>query len=528
MPNLSEKILSQLAERQIQLEFNEEELKRIPAGGPFILLSNRFMEGIDELLLLYLAEKSGRPVTLFPNGASLPREFSGYWMKDILITKETNRPFDYFVQLVKELKKVKWKENGLGLVVNFSGNRIRELRRGRGLNRLVKALRGFGLPIVPVRIYTPEAIPLLGPRIMQFLRPGPVQITLRLGNPIKVEDQKKIESNDRFRRFIQSKIYALGTNLEVKRFFTLPTLPLLSRPSEPEPLAEEVDPALIAEEIGRLTFRNLVASQGEFDILVAESMEIPNTLLEIGRLRELTFRKEGEGTGKSRDIDEYDLYYHQLIIWDREARRIAGGYRMGKGDEIFSRLGLGGFYISSLFRIKSGFYPIMKQSMELGRSYIVPDYQKKRLPLFLLWKGILFYLLQNPQYRYLYGPVSVSKYYSNISKSLIVAFIKKYYFDDELAVFLKPRKPFKAKLDKIDIDVLTESFGKEIKTLDHFIEDIEPEHFRMPVLMRQYVRLNARFISFNVDPQFSDVLDGFIILDLQDVPYSMIEALKGE
>ena len=527
MTELSQKILAHFQERQIQLEFKEEELKRIPKDGPFLLVSNRFLEGVDELLLLYLADQSDVPLTLFPSGALLPSEFSGFWMKDVVITRETNRPFDYFVQLSKALKKVKWKEGGLGLVVTFSGTRIQELRRNRGLNRVMKALRSYELPIVPVRIYPTDSSPLLllGSRLMQRLRPGPMQITLRVGNPIRVEDQRKVEGNDRFRRYIQSKIYALGTSLEIRRFFIRPPF---SKPAEPEPISEETDPALIEQEIGRLKFKNLVASQGEFDVLTARATEIPNALNEIGRLREITFRAVGEGTGKSRDLDEYDLYYHQLIIWDRKSKRIAGGYRMGKGDEIFDRFGAGGFYISSLFRIKTGFYPIMEQSVELGRSYIIPDYQRKRLPLFLLWKGILFFLLQNPQYRYLYGPVSVSKYYSNISKSLIVAFLQKYYFDDEKAVFLKPRKPFKARLEKIDIDVLTESLGNEMKTLDNFIEDIEPEHFRMPVLMRQYVRLNARFISFNVDPNFNDVLDGFIILDLQEVPLSMIEALKKE
>ena len=525
MSELSAQIQAFFQERQIQVDFNAEELKRIPKDTPFLMVTNRLLEGVDELLLLYLAEQSGTPVTLFPNGASLPPEFSTFWMKDVVVTSESNRPFDYFSQLVKGLKKVNWEAHGLGLVVTFSGTRIQELRRNRGLNRLVKALRGFELPIVPVRIYTPESRPLVGTRLMQLLRPGPMQITLRVGNPIRVEDQHKIDSNDRLRRYIQSKIYALGTNLEVKRFFIRP---LFSVPTEPEPIAEAIDPALIEQEISRLKFKNLVASQGEFDVLTARATDIPNTLNEIGRLRELTFREVGEGTGKARDLDEYDLYYHQLIIWDREARRIAGGYRMGKGDEIFDRFGAGGFYVSSLFRIKPGFFPIMERSVELGRSYIIPDYQRKRLPLFLLWKGILFFLLQNPQYRYLYGPVSVSKYYSHISKSLIVAFIRKYYFDDEKAAFLKPRKPFKARLEKIDIDVLTESLGNEMKTLDNFIEDIEPAHFRMPVLMRQYVKLNARFISFNVDPNFSDVLDGFIILDLEDVPLSMLEALKKE
>lgn len=525
MTELLEIIRDQLKDRQITLEFNEEELRNIPRDTPFLLVANRLQEGVDELLLLYLASLRGADLTLFPNGASLPPDLSHFWMKDIVVTPELNRPFDFLAQLAKELKKAKWTSGGLGIVVNFSGTRIQELARIRALNRLMKVVRGFGLPIVPVRIYTPGPAPMAPARLRQFLRPGPVQVTLRIGNPISAEDQDKIEGSDRFRRYIQSKIYALGANLEVRRFFIRP---VFFKPAEPELLAEETDAALIEQEIGRLRYKNLIASQGDFDVLVARATEIPKALNEIGRLRELTFREVGEGTGKARDLDEYDLYYHQLIIWDRAARRIAGGYRMGKGDEIFERFGVGGFYVSSLFRIKEGFFHIMKQSVELGRSYIVPDYQRKRLPLFLLWKGILYFLLQNPQYRYLYGPVSISKYYSQVSKSLMVAFIRKYYFDEELAVHLKPRKPFKARLEKIDIDVLTESMGKEMKMLDHFIEDIEPENFRIPVLLRQYVRMNARFISFNVDPNFSDVLDGFIILDLHDVPMEMIEALKGE
>ena len=119
-------------------------------------------------------------------------------------------------------------------------------------------------------------------------------------------------------------------------------------------------------------------------------------MLEIGRLREITFRSVGEGTGRSRDIDAFDDYYRQLIIWDKNERRIAGGYRLGCGDEIFEHLGVDGFYISTLFKIRKKFFPILSLSLELGRSYIVADYQRKPLPLFLLWKGILAFLMQNP------------------------------------------------------------------------------------------------------------------------------------
>ena len=170
----------------------------------------------------------------------------------------------------------------------------------------------------------------------------------------------------------------------------------------------------------------------------------------------------------------------------------------------------------------------MEESVELGRSYIVPEYQKHRLPLFLLWKGILFFLLRNPQYKYLYGPMSISKYYSNISKALIIAFVKKYYFNDDLAKYLKARNPFRFKSRNVDIKVLMENLDAKIRSLDNFVEDIEPNHFRIPVLLKQYIKLNARFISFNVDPNFSDVLDGFIILNLQDVPYAVIENLQKE
>jgi putative hemolysin len=324
---------------------------------------------------------------------------------------------------------------------------------------------------------------------------------------------------------LQSRIYCLGTRLELpKVFFT----PLSRVEGQTAPLAEPIPAEAIASEIEKLHFGNLIASQGDFDIYVATAAEIPESLKEIGRLRELTFRAVGEGTGKARDLDEYDVYYRQLILWNRKDKRVAGGYRMGLGDEIFARYGPDGFYVSSLFKVKPCFHPVMQKAVELGRSYVVPDYQRQRLPLFLLWKGILHFLLQNPHYRYLYGPVSISKYYSNISRSLIVAFIEKHYFNHELAACLKPRKPFRFKPDKVDVDLLTEGLSDNIQSLDNLIETIEPEHIRLPVLVRQYLKLNARFISFNVDPNFSDVLDGFIILDLQDVPVEMIEALKRE
>jgi hypothetical protein len=245
---------------------------------------------------------------------------------------------------------------------------------------------------------------------------------------------------------------------------------------------------------------------------------------EIGRLRELTFREIGEGTNKSVDLDEYDIYYNHLFIWDTEAKVIVGAYRIGLGDEIFYSLGKKGFYVAELFKIKEQFTPVLKKSLELGRSFIRKEYQQKPLPLFLLWKGILKYLIDNPRYRYLIGPVSISNTFSKFSKSLIVDYINRNHFDDELAQYVRPRKKFKVDFSSVDTDLLM-SGEDSFKGLDNLISEVETRSMKVPVLLRQYIALNAKIICFNIDPKFADCLDGFLVLDLKKVPQDILEKL---
>ena len=203
---------------------------------------------------------------------------------------------------------------------------------------------------------------------------------------------------------------------------------------------------------------------------------------------------------------------------------IVGAYRIGRGDEIFYSLGSKGFYLTELFKLKEQIYPVLRQGLELGRSWIRKEYQQKPLPLFLLWKGILKYLVENPQYKYLIGPVSVSNSFSKFSKSLIVDYISKNHFDHELAQYVKPRKKFKVDFSKIDADLLIES-KETLKGLDDLISDIETSHMKIPVMLRQYIALNGKIICFNIDPKFSDSLDGFLVVDLDKIPLGILEKL---
>ena len=290
-------------------------------------------------------------------------------------------------------------------------------------------------------------------------------------------------------------------------------------------LIAPIGKSLLCEEVAQLRKRHLLISRGKFEVFLAQARQIPSLLQEIARLRELTFRSVGEGTGNALDLDRFDDYYHNLFIWDKETQNIVGGYRVGAGKPIFRQYGAEGFYINSLFDIDPRFYPVLRQSVELGRSYIVPEYQRGLLPLFLLWQGILIFLIKNPHYCYLIGPVSISKYYSDVSKSLIVAFVRRYFFDHETARLIRPKTPFKPCLKQIDPEEVLNQFGGELKDLDSFLETIEPRHLKVPVLLKQYTRQNAKFIGFNIDPNFSDSLDGLMLLDLKNLPKETLSLL---
>ena len=217
-----------------------------------------------------------------------------------------------------------------------------------------------------------------------------------------------------------------------------------------------------------------------------------------------------------------------MFIWDNDADKIVGAYRVGKGKEIIDRYGIKGFYINTLFKIKKAMLPVLYESIELGRSFIVEDYQRRPLPLFLLWKGILYFLIKNPEYRYLIGPVTISGKYTDVSKELIMKFIIRNHYNNELARYISPRCKYRVETKDPDVDVMLDASQNNITVLDKMIGDIEPSSDKLPILLKKYISLNARIVGFNIDPKFTMCLDGLLILDLFDVPMNTIESLSKE
>lgn len=516
---------SKLAKARVTLDFDAYDRKILAKSEGAIFVCNQLMPGLDEwILIALLAEHFESVRILHPYPTPPPKS-----LRPVAIRPMRAKLKDRFLQLnfFKKVAKAVKKGEAIALPVDFSDNPLGNFGKNMLRQQILKQLRKTRQPVVPIHLQAEQ--PSGG-----FLRKTlsglpypfgsrPVRVSVRVGSVIPPDDIARFPKNRLWGKFLQAKIFSLGSPFDIRpEHFTG------ERPENHEPLAAPVAPETVTAEMAALKPEYKITSRGQFDVYVAPFSALPNTMFEIARLREMTFRAAGEGTGKPRDLDEYDLYYLQLIIWDREEKKIAGGYRLGQGDLIFKRFGVNGFYTNSLFKMKRGFYPVLQSAVELGRSYITPEYQKHRLPLFLLWKGILHFLLANPQYRYLCGPVSISKDYSDATKAIIVEFVRRFFFDRDMAKMVAPRKPFRARIRSVNTKLLAEQLRGEFDALESLVETIEPAHFKVPVLFRQYLRQNARFVAFNVDPNFADCLDGLMILDIAQLPASTIEALQQE
>lgn len=520
----------------VTIDFDESELKNIPADGAFIAIANHPYGGIEGMILLKI-------LCMVRPDAKL--------MANFLLKKIPNLA-DYFIA-VNPFENVDHASSISGIKSTFEllnqGTPIGIFPAGevstykldtkqvtdRMWHPVVgKLIAKAKVPVVPIYFHGNNGLlfnllSLIHPTLRTAKLPSELfnkqghTIKLRIGKPIQVADIPNANNTTQLLNFLRAKTYALGAGLEdEKRLFNPRNLFKIKK--ESKEIVAPTATQMMERELEPLREHYRVWTEKNYEVFIAPTALIPCIIREIGRLREVTFREVGEGTNNSTDLDEYDIYYHHLFIWDTKTSMIVGAYRIGMGDEIFESFGKKGFYTANLFKIKPQFSDILKTSLELGRSWIRKEYQQKALPLFLLWKGILKFLIDNPRYRYLIGPVSISNTFSKFSKSLIVDYITKHHFDEELAQYVRPRKQFKVDFSSIDADALMA--GEEnFKKLDNLISEIETHHIKVPVLLRQYISLNAKIIGFNIDPKFADCLDGFLVLDLEKVPKDVLDKI---
>ena len=356
------------------------------------------------------------------------------------------------------------------------------------------------------------------------------KIKVRIGNPISVADQQEHETLEDFTNFLRRKTYMLSSGFNKKSLLKNIHIPKqIKIPRSPKQIAGETEDYLMEAEIDfcRENDKRLLQSKN-YEVFLVTREHIPNMVKEIGRLREITFRAIGEGTNNATDLDEFDDYYHHLFLYDNEGKKIVGAYRMGFGKEIFPKYGIDGFYLQQLFRFEPELYKLMSESIEMGRAFIVKEYQQKPMPLFLLWKGIVHCTLRFPEHNYLIGGVSISNKFSDFSKSMMIEFMKSHYYDPYVAQYIRPKKEYKVKLKDADKDFVFDETEADLNKFDKIIDELEPDSLRMPVLLKKYIKQNAKVVAFNVDPLFNNSVDGLMYIRIADLPESTVKPVMEE
>ncbi len=535
-----------LKDFQIEYEIPEEDLKRIPKKGAFVTVSNHPLGGVDGILLMKVILEHRKDYKIIANF--------------LLQRIKPMKPYIMPVNPFEDRKDIKSSLLGFKKAINH-------LRLGRPLGifpagevstkkedslivdkqwepPIMKLIQKANVPVLPIYFHAKNsAIFYKLSGVSDVLRSAKLPsevlsqknrvVKIRIGKPISVKDQSDHKDLDEFTSFLRKKTYMLANpyvkdSVSLKEVATSTIKKTISQNSEPQEIASSVSSDLIEREVESLRDHDCrLLESKNFEIFLVSADKIPNILKEIGRLREITFRAIGEGTNNALDLDDYDSYYHHMFLWDNSVNKIAGAYRMGLGSKIFEKHGIDGFYLQDLFRFEPELYGMMSESIEMGRAFIIAEYQQKPMPLFLLWKGIVHTTLRFPEHKYLIGGVSISNQFSSFSKSLMIEFMKSHYYDPYIAQYIRPKKEFKIKLKDADKDFVFDETKADLNKFDRVIDELEPG-LRLPVLLKKYIKQNAKVVAFNVDPLFNNAIDGLMYIKIADLPESTVRPVMEE
>ena len=533
-----------LNEFQIKFEIPEEDFKRLPKGGAYITISNHPLGGIDGVLLLKLMLEKEPNFKIIANFLLHRIEPMKQYIMPVNPFEDHKKAKSSVIGIKETLRHLS-DGNPLGI---FPAGEVSTYKDGELIvdkaweQGAIKVIRKAQVPVVPIYFHAKNSrlfyfLSKINPILRTAKLPSEVFsqknriIKVRIGKPISVVEQNEYKTIEEYSEFLRRKTYMLSNSFNEKSKMLSPqNLALnLKTPKVPKEIVFPANLEKMIAEVEQLKATDCRFFQSKnYEVFFTKASNIPTILHEIGRLREITFREVGEGTNESIDTDKYDQYYHHMFLWDDNTKRVAGAYRMGLGSEIYPKYGMEGFYLNDLFRFDSELHDMIKHSIEMGRAFIVKEYQQKPMPLFLLWRGIIHTTLRYPEHKFLLGGVSISNQFTDFSKSLMIEFMKSNYYDPYIAQYIKPKKEFKVKLKDADKDFIFDEAEADLNKFDKIIDELEPGNLRLPVLIKKYLKQNARLVAFNVDPLFNNAIDGLMYIRIADIPESTMRPVMEE
>jgi len=528
--SLDEFLESSLDALDISYVVEERQLARIPQQGPLIVISNHPFGGIEGIILGHLLRGVRTDVRILANfllgRVEELREL--FFLVDPFGSKSATGK-----NILPMRETLRWVKDGAVLGVFPSGTVSHlHLRQHRVTDpawdpTLARMIRQTGATVLPVffegknrALFQAAGLvhPLLRTAMLgrELLNKRGRQISVRIGKTIPFGKLESFAEDEDMLSYLRLRTYVLDTRPQLGTDAKPRTQKSNRKAQKRIRLAEVIpacDPSLMAQEVEALRENNLLVDSNTIQVYHAQAWQIPNVLREIGRLREISFRAVGEGTGREIDLDRYDRYYTHLFTWNSKKREIVGSYRMGKSDRISRHLGAEGLYTNSLFHYDTRLLEQMGPALELGRSFVRPEYQKNYSSLLMLWKGIGHYVARYPRYRMLFGTVSISNEYDSLSRSLILTFLEQNNFLPELAKLVTAKNPFRSRKQR-GWQPGGSTVVTTLEDVESLIGEIEQEQRNIPVLLRQYLKMGGRLLGFNIDKEFGEVLDGLILVDM--------------
>ena len=532
-PDFSKHVLEEIG---IRYDLPEEDLNKIPSEGGFITVSNHHFGSIDGLILCDTVLRKRADYKLLTTFllCLIPNLKECFLPVDNLSGKTDARSVNSIRAALKHIS------DG-GAIGFFPAGEVATYQKGNARTALgkspviedkpwatniIKLIKKSGLPVIPIYFdgtnsrnfhWLGKIHPRLrtGRLIHELFNKKGSFVKVRIGQPISPAEMADMDL-ETLGAYLRNRTYALEARC----------IPEAKEKEAPmQPIAPQEDPALVQAEIERISDRVLFES-GDYRCYYTPSTDIPHTMRELARLREMVFRAVGEGTGNPLDTDVYDRHYKQLILWNIPNREIAGAYRIGVGREL---MGLPGgkdnFYTSSLFQFKDKIYPYLPLALELGRTIILPRYQRDISTLKFLLSGILTAGAREEGAEYTMGPASISNDFPPFYKSLIYHYMHKNCSMEDASSLLQPTHPFQPDFLRVHPDQLLAPC-QNLEDVDRLLNALSDGKYRLPVLLRKYISFGAKLVCFNVDPDFENTLDAFVMMKLAEMPENSFRAFS--
>lgn len=526
---------SVLAAMGVRYRVEKHDLERIPVRGPLIVVANHPFGGIDGIVLHSLLRRVRPDVKLMVTKllAGVP-EYQG----DFLLFDNFGATGSAGRNLASMKHAVRFVRDGGVLGIFPAGEvshrthanpEIVDPEWNESVSRLIQVTGAAVLPVYfdghnsALFQYAGLIHPRLRTALLgrEVLRRKSTLVRLQVGSVVPASRISAFDSSTSLTRYLRTRTYIL------KSRFSPPTAESQTSLQSPSQIVPKTSTDRLQRDIQLLPRDRVLLEHGCMQALYGRAAELPDVVREIGRLREISFRKAGEGTGKPLDLDRFDNSYIHLFVWHRERREIVGAYRLGLTDELLPQHGIDGLYTATLFKYRLPLLEKINPAIELGRSFVRPEYQREYAPLLLLWKGIGEFVARHPRYKMLLGPVSISNDYHSVSKQLLVAFLTASRLAGDFARWVTPRNPLRTRPSREIANSLSGTAVGDVDQVDELVSEVEADRRGMPILLRQYLKLNAKLLAFNVDPDFGDVLDGLMLADLTTVNRQILTRYMG-